>query len=47
MEANDKKGFEWIEKAAMKGEAAAQYQLCFIYYEGKRGIKQDYEKSFE
>src|SRR5262245_9064790 len=43
---DDKRGVEWFEKAAEKGEARAQFNLGVCYYEG-RGVTRDYAKAVE
>ena len=38
------KAHEWWEKAALRGDAAAQSNLAVLYYEGQ-GVAQDYDKA--
>lgn len=45
IEINDKKAFEWYQKAAEQDHAVAQYFLGLLYYKGE-GIPQNYEKAY-
>ncbi|MGD9639458.1 MAG: tetratricopeptide repeat protein [Alphaproteobacteria bacterium] len=41
-----KEAFKWYKKAADQGDAFAQYNLAFLYYDGE-GVEQDYKSAFE
>jgi len=46
LRANEHKGFEWIERAALSGDRRAQYGLGNMYSSGK-GVAKDQAKSVE
>ena len=46
VDVNNKKAFEWYEKAAKQGYAEAQYNLG-IMYEDDRGMDVNYKKAIE
>ena len=42
---DNNKAFDWYKKAALQGQAEAQYNFGSMYYNGT-GVKQDYATAF-